>query len=56
MPHWTDILLLAEKWGVPPYQLEKEITPYWFNRAKLYYDELNDYMREEQEKAKAKGR
>jgi hypothetical protein len=46
--------MLAEKWGVPPYQLERDITPYWFNRAKLFYDELNHYQTELQEKAKRK--
>lgn len=41
-PLWATVLMLSEKWGMPPWTIESEANQYWFERAVAYYDIIGE--------------
>lgn len=35
---WVSSLFLAEKWGIPPWEVEELCSQNWLERAMAYYD------------------
>ena len=46
LPDWVAILQMAEEWGIPPWQIEQEADPMWFERWQGYRSELNRATRD----------
>lgn len=34
--------MLAEKWGMPPWTVDSDISQEWFERASAYYDVISE--------------
>ncbi len=45
MPLWVTVLLMAERWGVPPWEIEEKLTKRWY--------ECFMVLEEEKQKAEA---
>lgn len=38
-PPWALVLRAAKEWGIPPWVVERECTPYWWERVKVWWRE-----------------
>lgn len=43
--------MLAEKWGVPPWTIEKEASKYWVENAVTYYNVISEAQEKVNKKA-----
>ena len=41
-PIWANTLMLAEKWGTPPWEVEERLDQEWLERASAYYDIISE--------------
>lgn len=51
MPGWVLILQAAKEWGVPPWQVEDEATLLWWQRWRIFEEEVAEQRKNAADKA-----